>query len=84
MAVSYAQAGAAELFLTARAVPSLEDTTQAVHVANSSTQVRAYSLDLMQQDQTQKIMQMILQVTYPSSACFPGHLPSLKHIHGFQ
>lgn len=62
MAVSYAQAGASQLFLTARAVASLDDTKQAVQAANSSTQVHAYSLDLKQPDLTQDTMQRLLQV----------------------
>lgn len=62
MAVSYAQAGAAQLFLTARAVASLEETKEAVQAANSTIQVHVYSLDLKQPDLTQETMQTILKV----------------------
>ncbi len=62
MAVSYAQAGAAQLFLTARSVVSLEDTKQAVAFANSCTHVLEYSLDLKNAVQAERILQKILQV----------------------
>ena len=62
MAVSYAQAGAAQLFLTARSVVSLEDTKQAVAFANSCTHVLEYSLDLKNAVQAEQILQKILQV----------------------
>ena len=62
MAVSYAQAGAAQLFLTARAVESLADTKQAVGSASSNTQVHAHSMDLKKPGQVQEVMRKILQV----------------------
>ena len=80
MAVSYAQAGAAQLFLTARAVASLDDTKQLVQAANSSTQVHAYSLDLKQPDLTQDTMQRVLQVkSTPAQCALKSQLTSDTH-----
>ena len=61
MAVSYAQAGAAELFLTARSTSSLADTLKAVNEASSSTNVRTYALNL-QQPAASEVLQTILKV----------------------
>ena len=61
MAVSYAQAGAAELFLTARSTTSLEDTIKAVSETSSSTKIHTYALDL-KQPAASEVLETILKV----------------------